>query len=296
MTTQLGPTTTSPADDVAVPASTVADRHRRPVAVRLLGRPGAARLLSVLTVILVWQLAQPVLETELIPSPARVAEFMWAEIRADTVAPDTLYASFAITLGRLAAGLGLALVIGVPIGLAMGFSWRIDTALSHFVVVGLSVPSLVYAIVTAMVFGFGSTGPILTAMLASIAFIILSTAEGVRNVPKDLLKMAAAYRVPTLRRIRQVVLPGVLPFLFAAIRFGLASGWRGLVVAEIFAASSGAGWMVKFWFDAHRTYGVLGYAIFFLLFALLIERLVFGSLGARLFRWRPQIQQSGRSR
>jgi NitT/TauT family transport system permease protein len=161
-------------------------------------------------------------------------------------------------------------------------------ALEHFVVVGLSVPSLAYALITAMWFGFGSMGPILTAFLASVAYITMSTAEGVRNIPKDLLDMSRAFHVSRRDAIREVAVPSLLPFLFAAIRFGVASGWRGLVVSEIFASSSGAGWMIQYWYDARRVQGVVGYAVFFLLFALVLDT-IFQRVNAHVFRWRPQV-------
>jgi uncharacterized iron-regulated membrane protein len=79
-----------------------------------------------------------------------------------------------------------------------------------------------------------------------------------------------------------------MPFFFAALRYGLANAWKGLVLAELFASTNGAGWMIKFWYDAHRAQGIVGYALFFVIFALIVERLVFGRLSAYVFRWRPQ--------
>jgi NitT/TauT family transport system permease protein len=85
-----------------------------------------------------------------------------------------------------------------------------------------------------------------------------------------------------------VVLPSLAPFMFASLRYGLANGWKGLLVAEIFAATSGAGWNIQYWYDAHRAYGVVGYALFFIGFALAVEQLLFQPLSDRVFRWRPR--------
>jgi len=254
----------------------------------LRARRGVARLTSLAMLLTAWWVVVPLVDTNVVPTLGEVAVFMWDEIRMDTLAPATLYQSFATTLGRLAIGLSAALVVGMTVGLLMGLSTRVHLALEHFVVVGLSVPSLVYALITAMWFGFGSTGPILTAFMASVAFITMSTAEGVKNVPTDLLEMATAFNIRRSTAIRDIVLPSLLPFLFAAIRFGVASGWRGLVIAEIFASASGAGWMVMYWYDARRVQGVVGYAMFFLLFALLLD-VIFDKVSAHVFRWRPAL-------
>ena len=253
---------------------------------RALARPWVARLLSLLLVLAIWWIVLPLLPTVLLPSPGRVAEFMWDELRGDTLAPDTVYESFAISLQRLGLGFLLALAVGIPIGLATGLFRAVAAFLHDFVVVGLAIPSLLWALVTAMWFGFGSAAPIVTVFLASLPFVVINVSEGVRAVPRELLDAARAYEVPARRSIRHVVLPSLMPFLFASMRYGLANGWKGLVLAEVFAATNGAGWAIRYWYDAHRAHGVVGYALFFLLFALLLERMVFGRLAARVFRWR----------
>jgi hypothetical protein len=62
-----------------------------------------------------------------------------------------------------------------------------------------------------------------------------------------------------------------------------------LVVAEVFGGKDGAGWTIKFWYDAHRAYGVIGYALLFVIFALVFEKFMFDQLSKRLFKWRPAV-------
>ena len=61
-------------------------------------------------------------------------------------------------------------------------------------VVGLAMPSLVWALIAAMWFGFGTTAPLITVVLAAVTFVVINVAEGVRNVPKDLLDMGTGLR------------------------------------------------------------------------------------------------------
>jgi ABC-type nitrate/sulfonate/bicarbonate transport system permease component len=266
-------------------------RRRMTPTVRLrqiAGSPRFARLLAWVTFVVVWQLAIPLLPTLLVPTPAEVAEFMWDEVRGDTLAPQTVWEAFGTSLGRLGTGLLIAFAIGVPVGLLMGLSKKANWFGHDFVVAGLAMPSLVWALIAAMWFGFGTTAPVITVVLAAVTFVVINIAEGVRNVPKDLLDMGGAYAVPRARLIRHVIFPSLMPFFFAALRYGLANAWKGLVLAELFASTNGAGWMIKFWYDAHRAQGIVGYALFFVIFALIVERLVFGRLSAYVFRWRPQ--------
>jgi NitT/TauT family transport system permease protein len=271
----------------------VAVGDRLPHALR---SPRVARLLSLVLFLLGWYVAVPLLPTVLLPSPTRVAQFMWDELRGDTLAPQTVYEAFAVSLQRLGLGFLLAVTVGAPIGLLVGLRRDVAAFLHDFVVVGLAVPSLLWALITAMWFGFGPAAPIVTVLLAATPFVVINVAEGVRDVPKELLDAARAYEVPRARTVRHVVLPSLMPFFFASMRYGIANGWKGLVLAEVFAATDGAGWTIRYWYDAHRAHGVVGYALFFLIFALLLERVVFGRLSAWVFRWRPAVVQDQRQR
>jgi NitT/TauT family transport system permease protein len=115
--------------------------------------------------------------------------------------------------------------------------------------------------------------------------------EGVQDVSKELRDMAAAYEVPRDRVMRHLILPSLSPFFFASLRYGLANGWKGLILAEVFAATSGAGWHITSMREFGDFAGVFGLAIYFSLFSIVVERLVFGRLSRRVFRWRPTLAQ-----
>jgi ABC-type nitrate/sulfonate/bicarbonate transport system permease component len=254
-----------------------------------------AQIAFVIAALLGWQYVVPVLPTELIPYPSEVFSFMWDELQGDTLAPDTVYGAFWLTLRRLLTGFALAVLIGVPIGIAMGMWKSAEAFFRDFVIALLTMPDLVWALVFAMWLGFGNTAPILTVTLAALPFVILNVWEGVRAVPRDLIDMATAYGMGRWMLIRHVIVPSQMPFLFAALRYGFANGWKGAVVAEVFAAADGAGWTIRYWYDAHRAYGVIGYALFFILFALILERLIFRTLQKRVFRWRPSVAEASRN-
>ncbi len=262
------------------PMTTAGLRHR------LTSRRGI-QVIALLTFLAAWQFIGPLLPTRLIPTPTAVAVFMGNELMGDTLARTTVYEAFAISLARLFTALAAAFAVGVPLGMAMGLWKPVNNALKDFTVVGLAMPSLVWALLTGIWFGLGNRAPLLTVFLAALPYVLINTAEGVRDVPRDLTQMARAFGVPRKAVVRQVVLPSLMPFMFASLRYGLGNGWKGLVLAEAFAATNGAGWNIRYWYDAHRATGVFGYAIFFALFALLVERAAFQKLSDRVFRWRP---------
>lgn len=250
-----------------------------------------ARIASVLTFFLGWQLIVPLLPTELVPMPSAVFKFMLEEATASGHGPYNVWETFGISLQRLFIGLGIALVIGTPLGLLMGMFRPVEAALHDFVVVGLAFPSLVWALITGMWFGLGNTAPIVTVVMASITFVMINVAEGVKDVPHELVDMSSAYGVPRMKSVRHVYFPSLMPFFFASLRYGLANGWKGLVLAEVWASTNGAGWMIRNWYEERNAAGVVGYSLYFVLFALLVERLIFGKLSDRVFRWRPKVSR-----
>ena len=261
---------------------------------RFVTSPTTARVLFPFFVIALWYAIYYTIDSRIFPTPVQVLEFMWEEItltsgvRYSSVA-DNLYEQFAISILRLSVGFVIAMVVGTFLGLAMGVSKSVDAFFHDWVMAILAMPALVWALFLSIVFGFGNMAPILTVILAGIPFVIINVREGVRNTPKELVDMAKSFEVPSNKITRHVLLPSLLPFFFAAIRYAYSIGWKGLVIAEVFGSSVGMGWTIKFWYDAHRAHGVIGYALFFIIFAMTLEKLVFDPLAKRAFKWRPSL-------
>jgi len=249
---------------------------------RILLSPRAARVTAPLLFLIAWQLIVPLLPSRIIPMPAGVFDEMVQLVRE-----GTLFTSFGVSFLRLGVGFLLALGVGGALGLAAGMSARVEAMLHDFVVVGFTFPYLIWGLLVAMWFGFGSQGPIIVVFIAALPYVVFNMSAGVRDVSKELRDMARAYDVPSSRVVRHLVLPSLSPFFFAALRYGLANGWKGLVLAEVFAATSGAGWSIADNRDYGNFEGVVAYALYFALFSILIEHFVFDGLARRVFRWRP---------
>jgi NitT/TauT family transport system permease protein len=265
----------------------------QPLVKRFFKSRTTARVLFPIAVIVVWYLVYLTLDSRIFVPPQKVFGFMWDELTLNTPlkfgsVKSNLYGMFGITLYRLVVGFVVATVLGTVIGLAMGISKSVDAFFHDWVMAILAMPALVWALFLSLVFGFGSKAPILTAILAGIPFVIVNVREGVRNTPKELFDMARAFGVPQKQITRSVLLPSLMPFFFAAMRYAFSVGWKGLVIAEVFGSDRGMGWTIKFWYDAHRTQGVIGYSLFIVIFTLIVEQLIFEPAARRAFKWRPQ--------
>ena len=134
-------------------------------------------------------------------------------------------------------------------------------------------------------------GPVLVVFIAALPYVILNIVGGrprcLEGAPRH---GALRTSVPRDREMRHLSLPSLSPFFFASLRYGLANGWKGLVLAEVFAATSGRRLGTSADMRDYGNFeGVVGFALYFALFSILVERLVFRRLATRVFRWRPTI-------
>lgn len=269
----------------APPASRLASPQPRWSGQRLwdlLRSSGSARVIAPLLLLAVWQLFGSTVDTLLLPAPLDVARKM-----VDFARDGSVIEHFSISLQRLAVGFAIVVVAGTALGVLMGV-WRpADAFFRDFIIVGITFPYLVWAFLLTMWVGYGGKGPIIVLILQALPYVASNVTAGVKDVPKDLVDMARAYDRGRLTILRHIVLPSLGPFFFAALRYGMSTGWKALVVAEVFAAQSGAGYHMV---DIRRvgdSAGMVAWAAYFMIFAVVVERQVFIRISNRAFRWRP---------
>jgi ABC-type nitrate/sulfonate/bicarbonate transport system permease component len=251
-----------------------------------LTRPVVIRLTAFLAFLGVWTLIVEWTGTDLVPLPSEVAREMVELAREGDV-----FSPFAVSLRRLAAGFVITVALGTVVGVAVGVFRHVDAFLHDFLVAGVTFPYLITALLVAMWFGYGDRGPVIVLVVTALPFVAINVAEGVKCVDRDLVDMARSYDTSWYRTIRHVVLPSVSPFFFASLRFGLSIGWRALILAEVFAATSGAGYeMAEIW-ERGNAAGLIAFGMYFIIFALLMDR-VFAAVSRRVFRWRPTTERS----
>jgi NitT/TauT family transport system permease protein len=222
-------------------------------------------------------------ESTLLPQPTTVLIEMWEILQGGDFWENVL-----ATLRHLAIGFALAFVLGTTIGIAMGRSPYWDGFFRDYVMLTLTTPGLVFALICVMIFGLAGIGPIVAIVLTSFPHVAVNVVEGVRAIPRDLMDMATAYGVPRSTRVRNIVLPSVAPFLFTAIRYGFAIAWKITALTELFGGADGVGIQIRVEYQLFDIGGVLAWAFFLIGFALVMERLVLQRLERRFFRWRPK--------
>ncbi len=218
---------------------------------------------------------------ERIPGPPSVVDSLVKEFSRGEV-----FGNFADTFYRFGIGVALSIVVGIVVGVLIGLSPMARAFLESPVMVALSIPAIMWAFLTVMWFGFGHMSPIVTTFLTAVPFMVVNVAQGVLGVSRDLRDMSSSYGVPLGRRVRDLVLPAVTGYIVAGLRFAVIMGWNGVLLAEWFGGSGGAGYRARYWYDANQFSGFAAWVVLFVGVIIILDQLILERLSRRAFRWR----------
>ncbi len=269
------------------PGTVEAPRRTKGRLARALTSDWGARITFYIAVLVAWQLLA--MAVERMPGPAETFGFIWIELTGGNhggVVTGEFWEHFFATLQRFGIGLVFGFVLGVILGIAIGSIRFVRSLLNDVMLVFLALPAVIWAFLTVMWFGLGWEAPVYTVILATFPFVAVNVAQGVRSVTPELHIMSDAFHVPRDRRIRHLMLPAITGYLFTGLRFAVIIGWNAVLLAEWFGASNGVGWRSRFWYDAARYRGFLGWVIVFIVFIFALDGLVMRPLQRRAFRWR----------
>jgi NitT/TauT family transport system permease protein len=168
--------------------------------------------------------------------------------------PSAIFAAFVelIRNGKLGAallqsvqpflvGYGIAIVVGVPLGLVLGRFWIAEAALGILVTGGYAMPLVALVPLLELWFGLGFTVKAAVIFLMSIFPICINTWLGVKSVPKTLIDVGKSFVASDAVILRRIVLPATLPYIMAGIRLAVGRAVVGMVIAEFFTSISGLG-------------------------------------------------------
>ncbi|HVO87843.1 MAG TPA: ABC transporter permease [Casimicrobiaceae bacterium] len=210
-----------------------------------------------------WALSAWTHNEVLLPSPLAVIRAL-LELAQDM----ELFEHAGISLARMLLSLGLAALLAIPLGLAMGLSRRFDALVDPVVELMRPISGIAWIPLALFIFGVGNTLPVFIMTYAAFFPIVLGTVAGVRGVDHRLIDAARTMGVPAGTIVSRVVVPAALPSLLVAVRLGVASSWTAVVAAELIGAPSGVGYAVEWYRELLMTpqvmafiasIGVLGY-------------------------------------
>jgi NitT/TauT family transport system permease protein len=193
------------------------------------------------------------------------------------------------TLLRVGLGLVLTMVLGVAVGTIMGLSHKGELFLDSWVMVGLTVPAIVYSIVCLLWFGLNEAAAIIAIGTAAFPAVSISIWQGIKAMDMQLVSMGQAFHLSKTAIIRKIIFPQLLPHILASMRYALGICWKICTTVELIGMSSGVGFQLNYWFGLFSMAQVFAWTLLFLLVMFAIEYVIFKPVEQRLTRWRSGV-------
>ncbi len=231
-----------------------------------------------------WQLGARRAPSFVLPSPARV----WSAWLALVASPG-FAADLGVTLERVASGFAFAVLVGLPLGLALGASRALGAFFEPVLTVTNTVSSAVWAIFALIWFGLSDWATIFVVFMTAMPLILTSVWQGTRTVNAEHLELARTFRMPRLKVLTKVYLPTILPSFFSGARLAIGFGARVVLVAESLGASSGIGYRLRQAADLVQTDQVFAWTLTLVALMIGLETLVLKPVEHRLFAWKEQL-------
>jgi NitT/TauT family transport system permease protein len=192
------------------------------------------------------------------------------------------------TLSRVLIGLAASFVVALAMGVLMGLSDFWEASMDGPVLVGLAIPGLAWAVVGLMLFGLSEKTQLFAIFMVVTPILAVNIWEGTKAIDRKLVEMAFVFKANRRMIVRSVVLPQLIPYSLAAVRFGLALAWKTVVIAETFGASTGIGYKIIESRELLSMKGVLAWTLSFTMVMIALEFMLLKPIEARLTVWRPK--------
>lgn len=154
------------------------------------------------------------------------------------------------SLQRVALGYTLAAIVGVAIGLAIGVNPFLRRGFDPMVQVLRTIPPLAWLPIALAIFQDGQPAALFLIFITAIWPIVINTAVGVQQIPKDYNNVAKVLQLSGREYLFNILIPSTVPYIFTGLRIGIGLAWLAIVAAEMLA--SGAGGIGFYIWDAYN--------------------------------------------
>jgi taurine transport system permease protein len=199
--------------------------------------------MTLLALVLLWYLLTDVTgvaDRQRVPSPTEIVESA-EQILFEGYAGGTLLVQAYHSVRLVFLGFFVAVVTGVPLGLAMGLSPRFEALVNPAFLLVRPIPPLAWIPLAIVWFGLGDSAKILVIWFAAFVPAVINSHVGVRTVDPVLIEAARVHGGSRREILSDVLLPGAMPMIFTGLRLSLQASWTTLVAAELVGAFFGLG-------------------------------------------------------
>jgi sulfonate transport system permease protein len=175
---------------------------------------------------------------QVLPAPSSVAE-----TALDLARNGDLFVHLGVSLLRAVAGFIVGGVIGLALGITVGFSPLAQALFDRSIQMVRAIPFLAMLPLVIVWFGVGEMAKIFLVALAVLFPIYINTMLGIRQIDPKLMELAKVIGLDWAAIVRRIILPGAMPSILTGVRYALAHAWLALVIAETLATTKGIGFL-----------------------------------------------------
>lgn len=188
---------------------------------------------------IVWYILSLIMNSRILPSPLKIYGNMPNLIK------DDLKVHIFASLYRVGMGLLISFIIGIAIGLIMGYSDKINKLLNPLIYFSYPIPKMALLPIVMTLFGLGDASKITMIVLITVFQIIVSVRDSVVNVSKENYNMLISLGASKVQLFYHVTLPSIVPDILTNIRLSIGTSFSILFFSEAYGTSKGVGYLIQ---------------------------------------------------
>lgn len=193
---------------------------------------------AVIFLFILWHIIAEFVKLPIIPLPVDVLERL-LDIFQDTIAIHAVY-----SLERIASGIFLAVLIGVPLGVLMGYVAKFDTFLAPIIYLTYPVPKIALLPILMLLCGIGEMPKILMIFLIVIFQLLVALRDGIKSIPAEIFYPLYSLGASFWQIFAKILWPAVLPNFITALRVAMGTAISVLFFTETFGTKYGMGYFI----------------------------------------------------
>jgi NitT/TauT family transport system permease protein len=193
-------------------------------------------------VLLIWEFATRagLIRAVFFSSPTAIAGAAWTLFSRGTIWED-----IGVSMEEFALGFLSASILGIVVGVAAGWSRRINALASPWIAAWYATPHIALIPLIVLWFGIGLSYKVFYVFLVAFFSVTINAMVGVQSAENRYLEVARSFGAGQRMQLRTVVLPAAVPYIMTGLRLGAGRAWVGVVVAELVGANHGIGFMIN---------------------------------------------------
>ena len=237
---------------------------------------------SILAFLGIWQLATMYSRLgELIPSPIQVLQYLFT---VEKIGRKTFIQHSLVSLSRVLIAYSVACVVGVTLGLLMGWYPKIKAIFMPLFNIIRPIPPIAWTSLAILWFGLGEMPKWFIIFIAAFCNVVINAFDGARSVDMKLVGCAKMLGSRDNQIFTRIVLPASVPYIFAGMQIALSNSWAAVVAAEMIRASEGLGWVIVTGMSVNNMKQIFAGIVMIGVIGLLLS-VIMRTLEGRLLRW-----------